>query len=173
MRSRAWLEPWEPRPEAGLPDPVEDPEAFRARCGAWERQRQFDTAHGFGLFLPDGTLVGEVSLGNVQRGPLQTATVGYWVDRDHAGQGLVPAGVVVVLRHGFETLRLHRIEAGIVPRNRASRRVAEKLGLRPEGTSLRLVQINGTWEDHERYAITAEEWEQRRVELCSRFLADS
>jgi ribosomal-protein-alanine N-acetyltransferase len=170
-RSRAWLEPWEPLADPGSPDPVIDPEAFRARCGAWERQRHFDSAYGFGLFLQDGSLIGEVSLGSVQRGPFQSAFVGYWIDALHAGQGLIPEGVAVILRYGFEELHLHRIEAAIVPRNRASRRVAEKLGLRDEGLSVRFLQIRGVWEDHVRYAITSEEWRGRRDELVERFLS--
>jgi ribosomal-protein-alanine N-acetyltransferase len=89
-RSRDWLEPWEPLADPGSPDPVTDPEAFRARCGAWERQRHFDTAYGFGLFLHDGSLIGEVSLGSVQRGPFQSAFVGYWIDALHAGQKASP-----------------------------------------------------------------------------------
>ncbi|HEX4776719.1 MAG TPA: GNAT family protein [Acidimicrobiia bacterium] len=168
-RSRDWLEPWEPLPEPGSPDPVTDVEAFRARCGAWERQRHFDTAYGFGLFLREGEFVGEVSLGSVQRGPFQGAFIGYWVDRDHAGEGLVPEGVVLVMRYGFEHLGLHRLEASIVPRNAASRRVAEKLGLRNEGTALRFLQIRGVYEDHVRYAMTSEEWSDRRNELLERF----
>jgi ribosomal-protein-alanine N-acetyltransferase len=171
MRSRGWLEPWEPLADPGSPDPVSDPEAFRARCGAWERQRHFDTAYGFGLFLHDGSLIGEVSLGSVQRGPFQSAFVGYWVDALHAGQGLVPEGVAVVLRYGFDDLHLHRIEAAIVPRNLASRRVADKLGLRDEGVSMRFLQIRGVWEDHVRYAITSEEWDARRDEIVERFLS--
>jgi ribosomal-protein-alanine N-acetyltransferase len=170
LRSRAWLEPWEPSPEPGSPDPVTDPEAFRARCGAWERQRHFDSAYGFGLFLHDGSFIGEVSLGSVQRGPFQSAFVGYWIDYLHAGRGLVPEGVAVVLRYGFDALHLHRIEAAIVPRNEASRRVAEKLGLRREGTAERFLQIRGLWEDHVRYAITAEEWGLRRDDIAARFL---
>jgi ribosomal-protein-alanine N-acetyltransferase len=169
-RSRDWLEPWEPLSEPGSPDPVIDAEAFRARCGAWERQRHFDTAYGFGLFLLDGSLIGEVSLGSVQRGPFQSAFVGYWVDALHAGQNLIPEGVAVILRYGFEELHLHRIEAAIVPRNAASRRVAEKLGLREEGLAARFLQIRGEWEDHVRYAITAEEWDVRRDEITRRFL---
>ena len=170
-RSKEWLEPWEPLAEPGSPDPVTDAEAFRARCGAWERQRHFDTAYGFGLFVHDGSLIGEVSLGSVQRGPFQSAFVGYWIDALHAGQGLVPEGVAVILRYGFDELHLHRIEAAIVPRNRASRRVAEKLGLRDEGLSVRFLQIRGVWEDHVRYAITSEEWDVRRDEIVERFLS--
>ena len=149
-------------PEPGTPDPVVDREAFRARCGAWDRQRQFDTAYGFGTFLLDGTLVGEVSLGSVQRGPFQSCFIGYWIDERYAGCGYMPDAVAIVLRYGFEELRLHRMEAAIVPRNAKSRRVAAKLGLRDEGTATRFLQIQGVWEDHVRYAITREEWDERR-----------
>src|SRR5205085_44364 len=76
LRCREWLEQWEPRGEPGAPDPALDREAFRARCAAWERQRHFDAAYGFGLFLHDGRFAGEVSLGSVQRGPFQMAYVG-------------------------------------------------------------------------------------------------
>jgi [ribosomal protein S5]-alanine N-acetyltransferase len=171
-QSREWLEPWEPLPEPGSPDPVVDLEAFRARCGAWERQRHFDTAYGFGMFLRDGAFVGEVSLGSVQRGPFQSAFIGYWVGAAHAGKGLAPEGVALVLRFGFEDLGLHRLEAAIVPRNEASRRVAEKLGLREEGIAVRFLQIRGVYEDHVRYALTAEEWAERRDDIGSRFLGD-
>ena len=170
IRSREWLEVWEPLAEPGSPDPVGDAEAFRARCGAWERQRHFDMAYGFGIFLRRGELIGEVSLGSVQRGPFQSAFVGYWVDQYHAGNGYVPEAVVLTLRYAFDELELHRVEAAIVPRNSRSRRVAEKLGLRDEGISERFLQIRGVWEDHVRYAITAEEWTARREELERTFL---
>lgn len=174
-RSRDWLEPWEPLPEKNSPDPASDQEAFRARCGAWDRQRHFDAAYGFGVFLrtgdgDEGEFVGEVSLGSVQRGPFQSAFIGYWIDRDHAGRGLVPEGVAAMLRYGFEDLGLHRLEAAIVPRNHASRRVVEKLGLREEGLALRFLQIRGVYEDHVRYAMTVDEWEQRRNEVTAGFL---
>lgn len=170
-RSRDWLEAWEPLPEPGSPDPATDPDAFRARCGAWDRQRQFDAAYGFGVFLRDGErFAGEVSLGNVQRGPFQSAYVGYWIDEAAAGNGYIPEGVVLMLRYAFDDLRLHRIEAAIVPRNAPSRRVAEKLGLRDEGIAAKLLQIRGVYEDHVRYAITSEEWAERRDDLTVGFL---
>jgi ribosomal-protein-alanine N-acetyltransferase len=170
VRCRDWLEQWEPRPEVGSSDPVADREAFRARCGAWERQRHFDAAYGFGLFLSDGRFAGEVSLGSVQRGPFQMGYIGYWVDEALAGKGYVPEGVVLLMRYAFDVLELHRLEAAIVPRNYASRRVAEKLGMRDEGTALRFLQIQGVYEDHVRYAITTEEWRARQAELTAQFL---
>jgi [ribosomal protein S5]-alanine N-acetyltransferase len=173
IRCRDWLEQWEPMPEPGSADPALAREAFRARCGAWERQRHFDSAYGFGLFLTDGRFAGEVSLGSVQRGPFQMAYVGYWIDEAIAGQGYVPEGVLLLMRYAFETLTLHRLEAAIVPRNTASRRVAEKLGLREEGVALGFLQIRGVYEDHVRYAMTVEEWQARGDQLVNRFLGAS
>ena len=171
VRCREWLERWEPRPEAGSVDPALDREAFRSRCGAWDRQRHFDAAYGFGMFLrDDGRFAGEVSLGSVQRGPFQMGYVGYWIDEALAGNGYVPEGVVLITQYAFESLQLHRLEAAIVPRNTASRRVAEKLGLRDEGTAVRFLQIQGVYEDHIRYAITAEEWRERGEELVAKFV---
>ncbi len=170
VRSRDWLEPWEPLGEPGAADPVADAEAFKARCGAWERQRHFDAAYGFGIFLRKGPFVGEVSLGSVQRGPFQSANVGYWIDEAHAGRGYMPEAVALILRYAFEALGLHRVEAAIVPRNKSSRRVAEKLGMHEEGTSERFLQIRGVWEDHVRYAHTLESWRERKAEIEDDFL---
>jgi ribosomal-protein-alanine N-acetyltransferase len=163
VRCRDWLVPWEPRPAGGPPLP-EDRASFVARVAARERERQLGTGYGFGIFL--GTrLAGEITLSSVLRGPFQSAYIGYWVDRDLAGLGIAPEAVVVVLAFAFDTLGLHRVEIAIVPRNRPSRRVVEKLGIREEGVALRFLEIDGRWEDHVRYAITAEEWAARREEL--------
>ncbi|HZU80029.1 MAG TPA: GNAT family protein [Acidimicrobiales bacterium] len=165
---RDWLVPWEPRP-AGAPPAPEDRASFAARCAARERERQIGTGYGFGIFL-EGRLVGEITLSSIQRGPFQNAFIGYWVARDEAGQGIAPEAVVAVLRFAFEELRLHRVEIAIVPRNKPSRRVVEKLELREESVAVRYLEIDGKWEDHVRYAITSEEWAQRRDELLLRWL---
>ena len=65
-------------------------------------------------------------------------------------------------------LHLHRVQISIIPRNAASRRVVEKLDIREEGVAVRYLEINGVWEDHVRYAITAEEWAERRDDLLER-----
>ncbi len=162
-RCRDWLVPWEPRSK-GAPLPAEDQASFAARCAMRERERQLGSGFGFGIFH-DGRFSGEVTLSSIQRGPFQNGAIGYWIDRDVAGQGLTPESVVVVLRFAFETLRLHRIEVAIIPRNVASRRVADKLRLRDEGTALGFLEIDGAWEDHVRYAMTSEEWTARAAEL--------
>ncbi len=169
-RCRDWLVPWEPRIE-GTALPPEDRRTFAARCSLRERERQLGTGFGFGIFLR-GRFAGELTLSSLQRGPFQSASVGYWVDEELAGHGYVPEAVVACLRFAFEELMLHRIEISIIPRNAASRRVVEKLGVRFEGIAERLLSIDGIWEDHARYAVTAEEWAVRGKALVVEWLED-
>jgi ribosomal-protein-alanine N-acetyltransferase len=163
-RNDDWLLPWEPQRAANQPDLTRDSAAFTARCTARDRDRTADAAYAFGMFV-DQRLAGEVNLNNIVRGALQSGTVGYWIDRDRAGNGYVAESVVVLTAFAFEQLHLHRLEVCIVPRNANSRRVMEKLAFRCEGLSERYLEIAGVWEDHLRYAITTEEWADRRDEL--------
>lgn len=169
-RNADWLLKWEPMRTPGAPNPVESRDAFAVRCGARQRERQLGTGYGYGIFV-DGRFVGEINLNIVQRGPFQSAYVGYWIDEAHAGQGYTPEALVCLMKAAFEDLHLHRIQVSIIPRNSASRRVVEKLGLRDEGVAERYLEINGVWEDHIRYAMTAEEWEDRREQLLRDWVA--
>jgi ribosomal-protein-alanine N-acetyltransferase len=165
-----WLTKWEPQRLPHQPDVTQDRDAFAVRCSARQRERQLGTGYGFGIFA-DGRFCGEINLSSIQRGPFQNAYVGYWIDEAQAGRGLMPEAVVILARFAFEDLHLHRLQISIIPRNRASRRVVEKLGLRDEGVAARYLEINGVWEDHVRYALTAEEWEGRRDELEAAWLS--
>jgi len=146
---------------AGQPDPVEDRSAFVVRCSARERERQLGTGFGFGIFIGE-RFAGEMNLSSIQRGPFQSGYVGYWIDEHFAGEAYTPEALVVLMQYAFDELHLHRIQIAIIPRNRSSHRVVEKLNIRSEGIAQRYLEINGVWEDHVRYAVTIEEWAQRR-----------
>ncbi|MYA75060.1 MAG: GNAT family N-acetyltransferase [Acidimicrobiaceae bacterium] len=169
-RNQDWLTQWEPQRLSGAPDVVEDRVAFANRCSARQRERQRGSGHSFGIFV-DHMFAGEINLNSIQRGPFQSCYVGYWIDEALAGNGYMPEALVVVARFAFEELRLHRIQVAIVPRNTASRRVVEKLELRDEGTAVRYLEINGVWEDHVRYGLTVEEWNERSDELVGEWIS--
>jgi ribosomal-protein-alanine N-acetyltransferase len=160
-RNADWLTKWEAQRVHGQPDVVEDRDAFAVRCSARQRERQLGTGYGFGIFV-DGDFAGEINLSAVQRGPFQSAYVGYWIDEKHAGNGYMPESLIVLSQFAFDELHLHRIQISIIPRNSASRRVVDKLGIRDEGIAVRYLEINGLWEDHVRYGLTVEEWEEQR-----------
>jgi len=168
-RNADWLLKWEAAKVDGQPDVVEDRDAFAVRCSARQRERQLGTAFGFGIFVDDD-LAGEINLTAIQRGPFQSSYVGYWIDEAHAGHGFMPESVAVLCRFAFDDLQLHRVQIAIIPRNHPSRRVVEKLGIREEGIAVRYLEINGIWEDHVRYAITSEEWADRRDEILATWI---
>jgi ribosomal-protein-alanine N-acetyltransferase len=72
-------------------------------------------------------------------------------------------GLDLALREAFSRLRLHRVEANIQPGNAASIALVSRLGFEREGFSPRYLKVRGRWRDHERWAIRAELWRQRRA----------
>jgi ribosomal-protein-alanine N-acetyltransferase len=170
-RNGEWLTQWEPMRLTHHPDPETNREVFAARCGARERERLAGTQYAFGIFV-DGAFAGEINLNNVVRGAFQSATIGYWIDKSRAGRSLMSEAVVVLAQYAFEEMRLHRLEICIIPRNVNSRRVMEKLDIRTEGIAERFLEINGVWEDHIRYGITFEEWNERRSQIVNDWIGD-
>lgn len=168
-RNGRWLTDWEPLRPSAFADPAISPEAFARRCDLRDRERAAGNSYTFGIFV-DSTFCGEINLNGVARGSMQSATIGYWIDRARAGHGYVPEAVVVLTRYAFEQLRLHRLEICIIPHNDNSLRVVEKLQWRYEGRAERFLEINGVWEDHDRFGFTVEEWDDRASELSHDWL---
>jgi ribosomal-protein-alanine N-acetyltransferase len=106
----------------------------------------------------DDALVGVYNLSQIARGFFQSAYLGYYAFAPNAGRGLMAEGLELVLRHVFRELKLHRVEANIQPGNERSQRLVERAGFRLEGYSPRYLKIGGKWCDHERWALTREDW---------------
>jgi ribosomal-protein-alanine N-acetyltransferase len=111
-------------------------------------------------------LIGRVALSNIVRGAWQNATIGYWISEDACGHGHATTAVALVLAFAFEHAGLHRVQPAIMPRNERSRRVVQKNGFRLEGRAERYLHIDGVWEDHDIFAMTAEEWVRRKDGLA-------
>ncbi|NGP45574.1 GNAT family N-acetyltransferase [Bacillaceae bacterium SIJ1] len=106
-------------------------------------------------------VIGEVALTEVQRGPLQSCWIGYFLDQAHNGKGYMTEAVRQVVEVAFQTLQFHRIEAGVMPHNLASMKVLLKAGFHKEGIARQNVCINGEWKDHQTLAIINEPKELR------------
>jgi ribosomal-protein-alanine N-acetyltransferase len=152
-RNAAWLRPW----DATVP-PGSDARSttFRSQVRRLHQQARGGTTYPFAIEVA-GRFAGQVTVNNIVRGSAQFASVGYWLDREVAGRGVMPRAVAMVIDHCFATAGLHRIEIAIRPENSNSLRVVEKLGLREVGYAPKFLHIDGAWRDHRIYAITVEE----------------
>lgn len=115
------------------------------------------------ILCATGELVGVININDAVRGNFQSASLGYYAFLPHAGRGLMREGMLLVLKHAFQKLKLHRLEANIQPENRASIALAKRCGFVREGFSRRLVKVCGRWKDHERWAILAEDFPKQPV----------
>jgi ribosomal-protein-alanine N-acetyltransferase len=151
--SREFLTPWEP---AWAPDELSRA-AYRRRLRRYTQAARAGTGQMYFVFdRKSGDLLGGCQLSNIRQGVAQSAaSLGYWMGRRHAGKGLMTDAVTTLVRHAFDRLGFHRIEAACLPANVASRRVLTKAGFTAEGTARKYLKINGEWQDHLLFAIIA------------------
>ena len=147
QRSKQFYSPW-----GFLSVDKQDCEQYINRC-------QNDNFQGL-LICNSGDMriIGVANLSQIYYGMFQNAYLSYYVDVNFAGQGLMSEGVSLAIDYAFDSLCLHRIEANIQPENQKSINLVKKLGFRKEGFSRRYLKINGEWRDHERWALTVEDW---------------
>jgi ribosomal-protein-alanine N-acetyltransferase len=150
--SRALHRPWTYPPER--------PEQFDE---LYSRSRRDDFVCLVAVIPGTDELVGVFTISQIFRGAFQSAYLGYYANQRHAGQGLMREALEQLLDHAFGPLALHRIEANIQPGNQPSIALARGAGFRLEGFSPRYLLIGGQWRDHERYALTAEDWSAARA----------
>jgi ribosomal-protein-alanine N-acetyltransferase len=131
-------------------------EAFLKRC------RKADSACFLICRVEDRAVVGSINLSQIFRGGFQNAYLGYYIGESFAGQGYMTEAVQLIVRHAFGRLKLHRLEANIQPGNLASIAVVKRAGFRLEGYSRGYLKICGRWRDHERWAMTSEDWRALR-----------
>lgn len=96
----------------------------------------------------DKKIIACIGLSNIVWGNFMSCFLGYKMDKQYVNNGYMTQLVYVIVNFAFAELHLHRIEANVMPRNKASLRVLEKCGFVNEGRSRKYLQINGIWEDH-------------------------
>jgi ribosomal-protein-alanine N-acetyltransferase len=152
-RNVTWLQPWDATVPPGG-------EARPATFG--QLVRRLSSMARAGTTLPfavevDDSFAGQLTVNNIVRGSAQFCSMGYWLDREYAGRGVMPTAVAMAIDHCFTTVGLHRVEISIRPENTNSLRVVEKLGIREVGYFPKYLHIDGAWRDHRIYAVTVEE----------------
>ncbi len=156
QRNRDHLKPWSPPAPDGFLTP-----------GYWRRwtaavRPLYDQDQAVRLLVrwqaeEDGTVLGQISLSNIQRGPFQSCLLGYHLDAAAQGQGLMHEALQQVIGFAFGTFGLHRLAANYMPNNRRSGRLLERLGFEIEGYAKAYLFVDGAWRDHVLTALTDRE----------------
>jgi ribosomal-protein-alanine N-acetyltransferase len=136
-RSRRLHRPWVTPPDT--------PEAFDAYV---RRAHRGNRACFLICRNDDEAITGVANLGEIVRGPFQSAFLGYYAFTPHARRGYLREGLALVVAYAFEELDLHRIQANVRPENVASSELLRSLGFRLESHSPRYLFLDGDWRDH-------------------------
>lgn len=152
-RDARWLAPWEATmpPGAGAP-----PLTYRSMIGSLRRRARAGQAMPFAVTW-QGEMVGQITVNGISGASARWASIGYWVAQTHAGRGITPIAVALVIDHLFDVVDLHRVEISVRPENVASLRVVHKLGLEEVGLARGYLHIDGDWRDHRVFQVLADD----------------
>ena len=151
IRNREHFAPW---------GPARQPEWDTAEYHLSKIQQYGDAAQqGGNLWLliihkeqPD-KIIGDVHLSNIVRGIFQSCHLGYKIDASVQGRGYMREALQAVIDHAFTEMKLHRIEANIMPANLRSIMLVQSLNFEEEGLAKKYLKVNGEWQDHLHYTL--------------------
>jgi RimJ/RimL family protein N-acetyltransferase len=132
----------------------------------FERIAQADQAEKpLAIELKEGDgwrLIGNSSIFGIEW-PNRSAEFGIFIgDKSLWNKGYGTEAVELVLKHGFETLNLHRIYLRVYSTNPRARRSYEKAGFVTEGILREAVYRNGTYADIHIMSVLRSEWAAKR-----------
>ncbi len=165
LKNRDFLAPWDPPAPPGF----YDHDRWLERVASHERERIAGVSLRTCLVsrsAPDGPVWGVANLTQIVRGPFLCASLGYSLDEDHEGSGLMREALEALIAHAFGPLGLHRIQANYLPINERSGRLLRRLGFVVEGYARDYLFIAGAWRDHVLTSLTnsslASDWKPQR-----------
>jgi len=143
VRNRSFLEPWEPERNEEFYTLTHQAALLQQEAVKIKEGQLFKV-----WMVQEGRVIGSAALSNIVRGAFQSCHLGYKMDHAQLNKGLMTEALRSLVAYAFEELKLHRIEANIMPRNEASLQVVKKLGFYDEGLAHKYLRIHGVWEDH-------------------------
>ena len=159
-RNKKYLKPYEP----GWSKDALKSGFFQRRIVRQRRDWGDDRAYSFFIFKhpvkeeDPPQMIGGININNVCRGAAQFASLGYWLDEWHQGQGLMRAALRMIIYFSYNELKLHRLNASVLPGNEKSKNLLLHVGFEEEGFARGYIEINSEWQDHILYGLVLEEF---------------
>jgi RimJ/RimL family protein N-acetyltransferase len=141
--------------------PMGDRTAAEAYLRDIHRHAEAGTLFQWGIARrEDDLVIGTCTLFRIDR-EHRRCELGYILRRDHWGRGLAHEALTAIVDHAFGALSLHRLEADIDPRNKASVRSVERLGFTLEGHLRERYFVGEEIQDSLLYGLLEPTWRSR------------
>ena len=152
QRNQDFLKSYEPT----WPPSCLSEEFFTRRTQRLTQDWQEDRCYAFLILKDDNiSLLGGININNVARGAAQYGALGYWLDEQSQGQGIMHEAATAILKYAFTSLQLERMNAATLVRNHKSMNMLKKLGFTEEGLAKAYIQIDGLRQDHVLFGLNA------------------
>ncbi|MFI5128624.1 MAG: GNAT family N-acetyltransferase [Chitinophagales bacterium] len=102
-------------------------------------------------FKNDNKLIGTICLWNIQPENYR-AEIGYELNPEYWGKGIMTEAIPTIIEYGFETMKLHSIQADLDPANSPSVVLLERNGFVKEGHFKESTYFNGKFSDRVVYS---------------------
>jgi len=109
------------------------------------------------VIIKDHVMIGRLGLYNIDL-INKSGSIGYWLDKDRMGQGIITRCCKAVIDEGFSYLHLNRIEIRAATANVKSQAIPERLGFKKEGIIRQGEFVNNEFVDLYVYSMLKEEW---------------
>jgi len=124
----------------------------------WSNEFLNEQSFRFLIFNRDENdkVIGAFAFSNIVHGVFLSSHLGYSMDKDHIKKGVMTEALIGSINFFFNEKKFHRIEANVIPRNKASVRLLKNLKFHEEGLARKYLKINDKWEDHIHYTLLNE-----------------
>jgi ribosomal-protein-serine acetyltransferase len=155
-KNRAYLRKWLPWVDQTLS--IVDVQAFLERA-----TRQFVERRGpsAGVWF-NGELCGTIGCHPIDWAN-RNCSIGYWLDADHQGKGLMTRCCAVLLDYLFDELFLHRVTIRCGTGNTLSCAIPARLGFQREGVMREAEWVNDRWIDLIVWGMLDHDWRNAAV----------
>lgn len=114
----------------------------------------------------DNWLIGTVGIMN-WKPRFFNAALGYDLAQRYWRQGIMFEALTAVLNYAFTTMQMNRLEAFVMPKNKPSSQLLEKLGFQNEGLMREYGYWRGEFHDLVLYSLLKGDWREGRLEIRS------
>ncbi|WP_339629727.1 GNAT family N-acetyltransferase [uncultured Maribacter sp.] len=136
----------------GIPNSIEE---TKANIEPWIKENQLQELKNYTFAIDNksnGKFMGLFGL-KIGHQKYNRAEVWYKIHSDYWRKGFATEALKAILDFGFDTLKLHRIEAGCAVENIGSIKVLEKSGMVREGRLRQILPLKSGWSDNFQYSI--------------------